>query len=296
LPALGIIGEEQTKQIAAPYKYSNENMTVYGQYTYKNVPYYLVEFSPADNESLITGVLVIDAGTGKIVTDKEIADKIITAHIIIYTLSSQYISSLENTSKYFKNYIEFVKVDIKTTEDAAETMKQQSNFSSIIETDKKIENSTLLLKENTDQKIIIAKKISAGDGSYESVAALKALDDKYISLLEDYLELRKEYRTQSIRYYDLGTQIGFNPDRYNWAAGKDRYLAGIDSDTKVIEDELKVEKENKVMIDGYISFASDSMDSRLPKTKTETETPGFTFLIAVSALLLISLLIEKRKK
>ena len=294
LPALGAIGEYEIKQIVEPYRYSDEGVLVYGPYTYKNAPYYLVDFYPTDDESLTTGVLIIDAETEKIVTNKEIADKIIITYCIAYFVSSQSISNLEITSKYYGDNIEFMKEDIKIAEESAKLMNQQSNFSSIIETSRKVENSNSALKENVDQQIAISKKIYAGDHSYENSIELKTLTENYISLLEEYLDLRVEYRVQSVYYYDLGKQMGFNSNRYEWEGSRDRYLAGIDADTKIIEDELKIEKEIKAIDDEYISFMSNSIDPRL--TDTGAETPGFTLLISVFVLLIVGFFIKKQKK
>jgi len=294
LPTLGAIGEDQIKQIAEPYRYSDEGVLVYGPYTYKNEPYYLVDFYPENDENLTTGVLIIDAETEKIVSNKEITDKIIIAHRIAYFVSSQSISNLEITSKYYGNYIEFIKEDIKITEESAKLMNQQSNFSSIIEANRKVENSSSALKENIDQQIIISKKIYAGERSYENAIELKTLNEKYISLLEECLDLRVEYRAQSVRYYDLGNQMGYNSNRYEWESGREQYLAGIDANTKIIEDELKMVKDDKAVDDGYINFTSNSIDSRL--TGAAAKTPGFSLLVSVFALLIVGIFIKKQKK
>lgn len=290
-PAYGLITKDNAKQIASGYQYSDELIEIYGPYTISNQPYYFADYYPREDDGQTTGALIIDAETGEIVKDTGIINKMIMMHSWFAPISSDRIDDLEMASAYYQICIEFMEEDIEITEESSEVMKQK-NYSKNIKVSRQIQNYSNDLKKNTDRKIIVCKKIVSGEYSYENALELKNLTEDYISLLEDYLIAREEYRVQSVLYYDMGNTVGYNSDRYSWEKSRENYLAGLDLDTEIIQEELDIEMQNKELKETYVAFTAES----IPIRTADSETPGFGIAVAVSALLVAGMFMRNRRK
>lgn len=291
VPAYGLITEDNAKQIASDYQYSDELIEIYGPYTISNQPYYFADYYPRNNDSQTTGALIIDSNTGEIVKDTGITNKMIMMHSWFAPISSNWIDDLEMASAYYQICIEFMEEDIEITEESSEVMKQK-NYSEIIKVSRQIQNYSKDLKKNTDQKIIVCKKIVSDEYSYENALELKNLTEDYIDLLEDYLIAREEYRSQSVRYYDMGNTVGYNSDRYSWERSRENYLTNLDLDTEIIQEELDIEMQNKELKETYVAFATES----IPTRTADSEIPGFGIVVAISALLIVGMFMRNRRK
>jgi len=293
-PGLSAVGEEEINQVAESYKFEDETFEIYGPYTYAGHPYKLIRYSPAENE-MTTSVLVIDSETGEIITDTNLAEKIITVFVVSLIISPQYISGLEYDSGYFASYQNMMSENVKSVESTSIAMRSIS-YLGLISVCQKSSRICSDLKENTDARVVIAKKIDAGDKSYENAKQYLELEEKQISLMEELTVLLEEFEVQSIIYYDSVLASVSNSDRNAWERSKAAYIEDVDITMNQTVTALKTEKELFNLLEAYIVFSTEAMKERLPEEETATkrEIPGFGILIAVCAILAAGILIKRR--
>ena len=286
------ISQTDAEQIALKYRYDDENLKVYGPYTYELSSYYMADFYPINDGGLTNGVLIINAETGEFLKDRETAKKIALTYFIVKN-NDVYIDNHAGLAEVYSREEKTQRESIKTIENASELMKNQS-FGTMIETVKKTADAYANLNETITKINALENKIKNGNKSYENALEIRRLNDEYISLLEDLIETDDEYKAHLIRYYDeLGHTPGYNSDRYSWDNSKESHLKSYDAVINDRRDELKLEKENKDICDTYISFAVDPENQRI--SLEDEQVPGFGMLFAVCAVLIGGVLIKRRK-
>ena len=285
------ISQTDAEQIALKYRYDDENLKVYGPYTYELSSYYMADFYPINDDGLTNGVLIINAETGEFLKDRETAKKIALTHFIVEN-NDVYIDNHAGLAEVYSREEKIQRESTKTIENASELMKNQS-FGTMIEAVKKTADAYASLNETITKIDALENKIKNGNKSYENALEIRRLNDEYISLLEGLVEMDDEYKAHLIRYYDeLGHTPGYNSDRYSWDNSKESHLKSHDAVINDRRNELELEKENKDICDSYISFAVDPENQRI----SDEQVPGFGILLAVCAILIGGVLIQKRRK
>jgi len=302
IPGFGAVDEAEINKIAESYKFTDESFEIYGPYTYAGQTYILIRYSLAGSE-MTTAALVIDSETGKIITDTNLTEKIITAFVVSLIISPQYISGLEGESEYFSLYQIMMNENMKAVESTSITYGSISYLGLIrvCQQNGKVYSD---LKENTDERTAVAKKIYAGDKSYENAKKYLELEEKQIAKMEELAVLLKDFRVQSLIYYDSVLEKVPNSDRSAWEKSKATYIEDVDVTTSQTAAALTGEKELLNLLEVYIAYSTEAMNERLAEfglagegteEPTSRKIPGFGSLITVFAILTAGILIKRKK-
>lgn len=294
-PAACLISTDEAEQTALKYKEQNESKDIYGPYTYLNSPYYLVDYKPADDANYTNGVIIIDAETGKVVKDKEIVEKIALTHYIFFGgYSREWIESYEMDSAYYKTREGIMNENIKTIKESIKVMNNTTKLDNYLTITEVMKETYSDLSVCRDKQVDVAKKINAGEASYENAVIVVALKKEFITLTETFLENMKEYRKQVNVYYDLGNTMGYNSDRYSWENGRERELAHIDNLVEAMTEDYEYDKTYIETSVEYADYLVAVYDQKLKKYG-DPETPGFGIFFAVAAILVGSVLIKRKE-
>lgn len=294
-PAVCLISTEEAEQTALKYEGPNEYTAVYGPYTYLNHSCYLADYTPVDNDSQTNDVIVIDAESGKVIENKEIAEKIILTHFIVVGVRSpKLITDLEEESALYKKLEGIMEENVKTTKDSITVMNNTTKLDDSLSATEMMKESYHDLSDNRDKMLEVVKKINAGDASYENADRVVALNKEFVTLAEAFLENMKVYREQINVYYDFGNTMGYNSDRYSWENARERELAYADSLAEYMTEEHDDDKAYIEDADGYTEYMIGVYDQKIEKYG-DKETPGFGILFAVAAVLTGSVFMKRKK-
>ena len=289
-PALGTITESEALTTAEKYSKSSENIIVYGLYTYQNVPYYFIIFSPTYAQKMTSGCVVINAEDGEIAS-KDVAEKIIIAECTEFAVGDTYMEFLENEIAYYKERDEILKTDIMALKNMSGLVQETAKFDKIIETVQNVEKINLAVVESMEQTETAAKEFRAGNKSYEKAMEYQNAYNKYVSALEELVAIDDEYVNQAMVYYELDT-INYDSGSFSWKIDKDEWLFRHRTEMTTTKDVLDHEKWYQTIYDGDVKYFTENNRT----TENKSLIPGFSLIVAAFALLIVGLLIKKQKK
>ena len=264
-PALGALNEYEAATAAAKYQYDNELARAYGPYTYLNHPYFYVEFATAGTT---TGVVIVDGISGNLVDNTDTARKISYTHNVLKDIDSSSVSSDAQDAADFRQLSkemrdlndEIDKNQLTTSIYLNESEKQQMrDLSRVIV---KMEISITNFANTLDKQVIAERDVLNGNKSYENSVKITNGYKEMARNADELIPIFKEF--ESI----IGESLGI-------------------AELEVYNDELKrVEQELQRSVNWDIS----SMESR------KNSVPGFGVLLAICAVLITGVLIQKRRK
>jgi len=290
-PALGVITESEAVTTAEKYSKGSENIIVYGLYTYQNVPYYFIIFSPTYAEKMTSGCVVINAENGEIAS-KDVAEKIIIAECTEFAVGDTYMKFLENEIVYYKERDEILKTDIMTLKNMSGLVQETAKFEKIIETVQNVEKINLAVVENMEQTEATAKEFRAGNKSYEKAIEYQNAYNKYVSALDELVAIDDEYVNQAMVYYELENTINYDSSSFSWKIDKDEWLFRHQAEITTTKDILDHEKWYQTVYEGDVKYFTENIRT----TENKSLIPGFSFIVSVFVLLIVGLFIKKQKK
>ena len=99
-PALGAITESEALKTAETYSKSGEKTAVYGPYKSENKSYYYAEYR-TDNR--LTGVIVIDMGTGDVVSDEKTLRQVLFTVYRLMSVNNESIAISNQTAQKYRS-------------------------------------------------------------------------------------------------------------------------------------------------------------------------------------------------
>jgi len=292
VPSLGAITKSEAEQVVLPYVKTEETVKMAGPYTYENHAYYYAEITISKT---LNGVLIIDAESGNVVTDREIAKKIsytnayfenvTPENLAAYNISKEiYVAaaaSCRQTAEMFKLEIPLYKAD------------DREKLGTIVQSYQEIAGLFDELANIYGQNSATQADIISGNTSYENAVKLtnqiKEMENTFRKLDGSYDKVMADTNT----YFDV---LINGAAEYNLNATLYADLKLVSSTTWTQEKEIIVTQqialieEDKTNTEKRVETDMQLMDARL------NAAPGFGILLAVCAVLIGGILIQKRRK
>ena len=292
VPSLGAITKSEAEQVVLPYVKTEETVKMAGPYTYENHAYYYAEITISKT---LNGVLIIDAESGNVVTDREIAKKIsytnayfenvTPENLAAYNISKEiYVAaaaSCRQTAEMFKLEIPLYKAD------------DREKLGTIVQSYQEIAGLFDELANIYGQNSATQADIISGNASYENAVkltnqikemenTLRKLDGSYDKVMADtntYFDVlingAAEYNLNATLYADLKLVSSTT-----WTQEKEI----------IVTQQIALIEEDKTNTEKRVETDMQLMDARL------NAAPGFGILLAVCAVLIGGILIQKRRK
>ncbi|MDY0266107.1 MAG: PGF-CTERM sorting domain-containing protein [Methanimicrococcus sp.] len=294
VPASAAMTMTQAKEKALEYAKNDEWRDVSGPYSYQSKSYYYVEYGKSYNA---TGILVLDAETGDIIKDKNIAEKVAYTHYYLWNVTDKYITDTENA-------IDVYKLSAVVCRQKSDMFK--SELPAYKDADrKKVEQSVNAYSEVAglwDQKasvmeemIPILKDITSGNKSYESAMIITKKIDEFEKTLNSISTAYDKISESTDIYCDVliansNLHAMTNQQVEDYRTATKTVLK--QEKKQLITEQLNLIEAEKKEMDENITRDMKFMDARIEKA----ETPGFGIVVAVSALLIVGMFMRNRRK
>ncbi|MCL2142032.1 MAG: PGF-CTERM sorting domain-containing protein [Methanimicrococcus sp.] len=102
-PALGAITESEALKTAETYSKSGEKTAVYGPYKSENKSYYYAEYRTGGDIPPLTGVIVIDMGTGDVVSDEKTLRQVLFTVYRLMSVNNESIAVSNQTAQKYRS-------------------------------------------------------------------------------------------------------------------------------------------------------------------------------------------------
>ena len=294
-PAFGAISKEDASKSVSSYVLSGETSEIYGPYTYENHAYYYAEIS---TDKSITGILIVDAESGKIIEDLEIAKKIIYTKTYLADATPENLAAYNATRDGFNNasvaYRE--KSEAYKKEIPLYKAEERAKFETIVQSYQ--EAATLydglsdIMKRAAETQADIIK----GNASYENAVKFSNQMTEYENSLKKMGTIYDKIMGETNAYY--GVLIN--------GAATYKLNATEMSDYKLLS-ETAIKQEKDRMITQVITLIQEDnanteervnseMEVMEVRLKTRNSIPGFGILAAVGMVLVAGFLIRRKEK
>ena len=101
-PVLGAITEGEALATAETYSKSGERTAVYGPYKSENKSYYYAEYRTGGDIPPLTGVIVIDMGTGNVVSDEKTLRQVLFAVYRLMSVNNESIAASNQKAQQYR--------------------------------------------------------------------------------------------------------------------------------------------------------------------------------------------------
>jgi hypothetical protein len=300
-PSLGAITKAEAEEVALPYVRTDETLKIIGPYTYKNHSYYYAEITIINS---LSGVLIIDGETGKVVTDKEIAKKVSYTRAYFENVTP---IDLEAFNRSKTVYTEVAANERKMAELYEDEMTRHNatdrkKLETIVNSYREAADVYDILANNMGQISATQTDIISGNASYENSMILTDQKKGWEDNLQKLGKALDKLRAGTNAYYGGSTKN----DSLD-AAMKESKETFVTKPTADIEEENtntknRVELDMKLMA-ARLNMTSGAETSGIEKSGAEksgdekpgAETPGFGLLFAFCSILIVGVLIKRRK-
>ena len=294
-PALGAISKENAAEAVSSHVLSGETLEMYGPYTYKNHAYYYAEMS---TDTSITGILIIDAETGKIVEDLEIAKKIIYTKTYLADATPENLAAYNVTRDWYtsaaavwREKSEAYKKEIPLYK-AEERAKFETIVQSYQEAATLYEELSEIMKRAAETQADIIK----GNASYENAVKFSNQMTEYENSLKKMGTLYDKIMAETNAYYDVLIN-GAATYKLNATQMSDYKLlsetAIRDEKDRMITQIIALIQEDNANTEERVNSEMEVMEVRL---KTGNSIPGFGILAAVGMVLAVGFLIRRKEE
>ncbi len=292
-PAYGeMLNGTQAADAAVTYAAGEEEAWAHGPYYYQSHPYYYIQFMTGDN---LTGVLILDAENGELIKEADTIEKISYTVWYLNNVTPEIIPAYNVTIDTYQ------KSAIRLNE-TAKALEQEARF--MTEGDKKrvndaaeaYKNMAVLIEEYADMlsnTIPIMEDIISGNRSYENAVKLAEENDKVEKVIIKMDPAYDNVIENMNMYYDILIE----------KSSTYRLNKTLTQDYKTTFNNVWTQEKSMVIADGLDAFKEDRQtvkdnqerDIRLAEERNKTaEAPGFGILIAISAVLIVCLIINRK--
>ena len=300
-PSLGAITKSEAEQVALPYVRTDETLKIIGPYTYKNHSYYYAEITIIDS---LSGVLIIDGENGKVVTDKEIAEKVSYTRASFENVTSIELEAFKRSKTVYTDVAASNRQMAELFEDemTRHNASDRKKLEAIVNSYREEADVHDILANNMEQISATQADIISGNASYENAMILTDQKKDWEDNLQKLGKALDKLRASTNAYYGGPTKN----DSLD-AAMKESKEVFVTKTTADIEEE-KTNTKNRVELDmklmaARLNMTSGSETSGIKKSEVEkpkvekpgAETPGFGLLFAVCSILIVGVLIKRRK-
>jgi hypothetical protein len=293
-PSLGVIPRDDAVQSVLPYSKTHGTLSMAGPYSYENHSYYYAEMT---TNRTLSGVLIVDGESGEIITDKEIAEKISYTRAYLENVTPENLAAYEavretysvsaaicrQKAELFRNEIPLYKADER--EKLGTIVQSHIDAANVYD-----EMATLfedVIKTQTD--------VVSGNASYENAVILANQMKDYEEDLQNLGKAYDKVMADTNTYYDvlINGAVAYN---LNATQLKDYKL--INDNTMKQEKEIMVTQQLAlVKEDNENTKARVERDMQVMDEVLKTnDVPGFGVLLAICAVLITGVLIQKRRK
>jgi hypothetical protein len=211
-PVLGVITEEEALKTAEKYSKDSEKAAVYGPYTSQNKSYYYGEYRTGD---VLTGVIVIDMGTGKVVSDEKTLRCVLFAVYFLMNVTNEsaassnqkaqqcraaalHYSNNQNTANIFNNMAEtYENIAVIERNISVNLSLSYENAMELSQLYKKLENSLKALNSAYENDMAANANITKQDiermiEEIETrVQNTQAREDRGVNFANERVEIKK---------------------------------------------------------------------------------------------------------
>lgn len=313
-PALGTLTADEAAQalIDTTYMYGHDHYSMFG-FTYQNNKYYHAELTRGgtleggmSTGGTLSGVLIINAETGELVTDEETAKKISYARAYLIDMKRSEIEDYRAGKELYTTSATICrqKVEIYKQELPHFNTADQQKLRTIVQS---YQEAAIVFDELADlfgKIILVMEDIADGKASYENVMLLTDYIDEYEKLLNKLDGAYENMIADASTYFDILIE------------GASRYGVNANqmSDNKInTTNELNLERE--LLITLQIRFIEEERERLKQRVDTDiklmnevignneirndevknNEIPGFGILLALCALIGLALFTRRKK-
>lgn len=285
---------QQAADTAVAYATSGEEAWAHGPYFYQSHPYYYIQFLTDEN---LTGVLILDAENGEIVKEIDTIEKISYTVWYLNNVTSEIIPAYNITVDTYQ------KSAVRLNE-TAETLEQEARFMSegdknkVNDAAEAYRNMAILIEEYADMlsnTIPIMEDIVNGNKSYENAIKLAEENDKVEKVIIKMDPAYDDVIENTNAYYDILIE----------KSSTYRLNKTLTQDYKTTFNNVWTQEKSIIVTAGLDAFEEDRQtvkekqerDVQLAKDRIKTaEAPGFGILLAICAILISCILINRKKK
>lgn len=297
LASSGLVSAQQISKyevldFAEPYAREDEIMAAYGCYYCEDQPFYIVDFTIGED---IFGEIVIDANTGEIIKDEDIARKIIHASWVIDSIDSALITeevssaaslrgavtTFESDSTLFKGYTNNPHIEEKISKCAEDAAISHQLIADDYSRCSSIQNEIIDIENQIGNNLNVELTelyLSKGDCFVQEYDTL----DKHIN----------EARADTIAFYDELIASTNNQTEKRALEEEKQYSLNY-----LLTEQQSI-KSYKSHWESYKSDLDDSTEWFIEEMKDRfelAEVPGFEAIFAIAGLLVVAYLVRRRK-
>ncbi|AFV23287.1 hypothetical protein Mpsy_1078 [Methanolobus psychrophilus R15] len=281
------LSKYEATKIATLYTYENEFCEAYGPYEYNHNYYYVC--SILQNNALKTQI-VIDAGTGDVVTNENTAKYIIKHNLALYYLYDEgsYQLDIDNADVYRQNANTY-KSDYEfwiSIRDLASTAEQKQNAQNAAD----ISQSIMLKYENllnaTERIIEVKNKVKSGRTVQNAKDILEAEESSYYAEKQLLTSLDDAIVKTPLIYDNIlkSTYLyGISKEEWNTYRNNDITTLKYSKDIRKSNIAYWESMENDISSDAQWYY--ESMMDRVQEFEAVNKAPSFTLSLSCVALL-----------
>lgn len=298
LASVGSISAQQISQYgildsAEPFAREGETMVCNGCYHYQDQPYFVVAFT-ADN--IIAGEIVIDANTGEVIKDENIARKIIYASCVInsidQTVIAEEISSaavLRDSAAVLKDYVDAYR-EIANDPHTEKKLREYANNAAA--SNQLIKDDYFACASLLDEIIDIENQFAEKNCSVEITELYLSKDDQFAhdyEILDGHID---KVEGDTVVLYDaLIANTNDQTEKRELENEKQYILDDLTTQRQTISLYLSSWESYKSDLDDLCEWEIEDMKDRFELA----ETPGFGGIFAVAGLLIVIYLSRRRQ-
>ena len=292
-PAFGAISKEDASKSVSSYVLSGETSEIYGPYTYENHAYYYAEIS---TEKSITGILIVDAESGKIIEDLEIAKKIVYTKTYLADATPENLAAYNVTRNWYTSAASVCreKSEAYKKEIPLYKAEERAKFETIVQSYQ--EAATLydglsdIMKRAAETQADVIK----GNASYENAVKFSNQMTEYENSLKKMGTTYDKIMGETNAYYDVLIN-GAATYKLNATEMSDYKLlsetAIKQEKDRMITQVITLIQEDNANTEERVNSEMEVMEARL---KTRNSIPGFGILAAIGMVLAVGFLIRRK--
>jgi hypothetical protein len=293
-PSLGVIPRDDAVQSVLPYSKTHGTLSMAGPYTYENHPYYYAEMT---TNRTLSGVLIVDGESGEIITDKIIAEKISYTRAYLENVTPENLAAYEAVRETYSVSAAICrqKAELFRNEIPLYNANERQQLGTIVQSYTDAANVYDEMATLFEDVIKTQTDVVNGNASYENAIILaKQMKD----FEEDLQNLGKAYdkvMADTNTYYDV---LINGAATYNLNATQLR-------DYKLINDNT-MKQEKEIMVTQQLALVKEDNENTKNRVENDmqvmdeilktNDVPGFGVLLAICAVLITGVLIQKRRK
>lgn len=277
---------EATKKVAL-YAYENENCEVYGPYEYNNNYYYVCSILQND---AFKAQIVIDAGTGNVITNENTAKYILKHHLALSYLYDEqsYQLDIDNAGIYRQN-INVYKGDYEfwiSIRDLANTAEQKQNAQNAADISQGIMQKYENLLDATESIIEVKNKIKSGRTVQNAKELLKAEESSYYAEKQLLISLDDAITKNPVIYDNvLKSNYLYGISKDEWNTYRNNDINSLKYSKDVTKSNIAYWESMENDINSDTQWYYESMMDRMQEYEATNKAPGFTLSLFCIALL-----------